>query len=336
MHTHCVRQSLGVGGHTMKNFWSTLPTPFTCLAPMDEVTDTVFRQIVRRAAKPDVVMTEFVSVDGLCSVGRPKLISKLRFEKNEHPIVAQVWGITPAHFETIARDVVSMGFDGIDINMGCPDRSVVKSGAGAGLCDNPTRAGEIIKAVQNGVNGKIPVSVKTRIGVKTIQTIPWISFLLSHNLDVLTVHGRTQKEMSKVPCHWDEIGKAVELRNSLSPKTKIIGNGDVSSWDDAKEKAETYHVDGIMIGRGIFHNLFVFDKKNGVHPTGKEKLPLLLDHLELYEKTWGTTKHFPILKKFFKIYASGFDDASDFREKLMETKNVEEAKKIVSNFLNTE
>ena len=318
----------------MKNFWSTLSKPFSVLAPMDEVTDTVFRRMVSQSARPDVLMTEFVSVDGLCSVGRPKLISKLKYDKSEHPIVAQVWGITPKHFEIIAKDVVAMGFDGIDINMGCPDKSVVKSGAGAALCDNPTLAGEIIKATKIGVNGKIPVSVKTRIGVKTIQTVPWISFLLAQKIDALTVHGRTQKEMSKVPCHWDEIGKAVELRNEISPKTKIIGNGDVMSWDDAREKVKKYNVDGVMIGRGIFHNLFVFDKTHSPHPVGIDKLPLLLRHLDLYDKTWGTTKHYPILKKFFKIYASGFDDAGAFREKLMETKSVEEVQTLVKKYLN--
>lgn len=317
----------------MKNFWSTLKSPFSVLAPMDEVTDTVFRQMIASIAPPDVVMTEFVSVDGLCSVGRPKLISKLRYEKNEHPIVAQVWGITPSHYETVARDIVSMGFDGIDINMGCPDKSVVKSGAGVGLCDNPKLAGEIIHAVKSGVNGKIPVSVKTRLGIKTIQTIPWVTFLLSQKIDALTVHGRTQKEMSKVPCHWDEIGKCVELRNTISPKTKIIGNGDVVSWGDAIEKVRKYHVDGVMIGRGIFHDIFAFDKTKSPHPAGIEKLPLLLEHLELYKTTWGTTKHYPILKKFFKIYASGFDEASAFREKLMETKTIEEAQMMVTDFL---
>jgi tRNA-dihydrouridine synthase len=281
-----------------------------------------------------VVFTEFVNVDGLASEGRERLISKLKFEKKERPIVAQIWGGTPTNFERVSREIVAMGFDGVDINMGCPEKSVVKSGSGAALCDNPARAGEIIKAVQSGVNGKIPVSVKTRIGVKTIQTVPWISFLLSQDLAAITVHGRTQKEMSKVSCHWDEIGKAVGLRDSISPRTRIIGNRDVMTWDEAKEKVITYKVDGIMIGRGIFHDIYAFDKTDSQHPTGIEKLPLLLKHLELYRKTWGTTKHYPILKKFFKIYASGFDDASAFREKLMETTTVEEAQILVKNYLN--
>jgi tRNA-dihydrouridine synthase len=318
----------------MKNFWSTLKTPFSVLAPMDDVTDTVFRRMVVRACRPDVLFTEFVNVDGLCSVGRKKLLPKLNYQQSEHPIVAQVWGIDPDHYKKVAEEIVSIGFDGIDINMGCPEKSVVKSGAGAALCDNPNLAGEIIKAVRAGVNGKIPVSVKTRIGNKTRQTIPWISFLLNQHLDALAIHGRTAKEMSKGICHWDEIGKSVILRNEINPKTKIIGNGDVTSWDEAKEKAKTYHVDGVMIGRGIFHNLFVFDTSNSPHPKGADKLPFLLEHLELYKKTWGTTKHYPILKKYFKIYASGFDDASEFREKLMETTTVEQAQILVKKYLN--
>jgi tRNA-dihydrouridine synthase len=316
------------------DFWQTLHTPFSVLAPMDDVTDTVFRQMLLATSRPDVFFTEFVNVDGLKSEGRERLIQKLKYDTKERPIVAQIWGNTPTNFESVSREIVAMGFDGVDINMGCPEKSVVKSGAGAALCDDPTRAGEIIKAVQTGVGGKIPVSVKTRIGVKTIQTIPWISFLLSQNLDAITVHGRTQKEMSKVPCHWDEIGKAVGLRDSICPKTRIIGNGDVMTWEEAKEKVETYKVDGIMIGRGIFHDIYVFDKTGSQHPTGIDKLPLLFKHLELYKHTWGTTKHYPTLKKFFKIYASGFDDASAFREKLMETTTIDEAQILVKNYLN--
>jgi len=317
----------------MNNFWASLPKPFTCLAPMEDVTDTVFRQVVVHAARPDVIFTEFVNVDGLCSEGREKLLPKLKYHTSEHPIVAQVWGLDTDHFKRVAGEIVDMGFDGIDINMGCPEKSVVKSGAGAALCDNEEHACEIIKAVQKGVHGKIPVSVKTRTGNKVAKTIPWISFLLSQNLDALTLHGRTAKEMSKGVCHWDEIGKAVELRDAISPKTKIIGNGDVTSWEDVLKKVHTYNVDGVMIGRGIFHNLFVFDKTNSPHPTGIEKLPLLLEHLDLYKRTWGATKHYPILKKFFKIYVSGFDDASAFREKLMETKTIDEAQILVKNYL---
>lgn len=317
----------------MNNFWSTLPTPFSVLAPMDDVTDTVFRQMLLVTSRPDVFFTEFVNVDGLSSEGRERLIGCLKYDTSEHPIVAQIWGGTPTNFEKVAKEVVAMGFDGVDINMGCPMKVIVKSGGGAALIGKQALVHAIIDAVKTGVEGKIPVSVKTRIGSTTIETDSWIPFLLSQGLDALTIHGRTRKEMSKVPAHWDEIGKAVAFRNEMSPSTKLIGNGDVFSWEEAVKKVDTYHVDGVMIGRGIFHNLFVFDKKNSQHPEGMDKLPFLLQHLELYKETWGTRKHYPILKKFFKIYASGFDDASVFREKLMETKTLDEAQKIVADYI---
>jgi tRNA-dihydrouridine synthase len=318
------------------NFWLDLPKPFTCLAPMDDVTDTVFRQMVERCARPDVFFTEFVNVEGLCSAGRSKLLAKLLYDKSEHPIVAQVWGKVPENYYNVAKDLVEMGFDGIDINMGCPVKDVVSHGCGAALIDNPTLAGEIIEAVQHGIKETkkdIPVSVKTRIGFKSIITESWIAFLLDHHLDALTVHGRTAREMSKVPANWEEIARAVRLRDQINQKTVIIGNGDVKTRKEITDKFEKYKVDGVMIGRGIFSDMFVFSmpevRPQEVRP--QLQMKLMREHIDLFLKTWGKTRDFSILKKFFKIYISGFENAGLVREAVMATRTPEEVEKIMIN-----
>lgn len=321
----------------MKNFWNELKKPILILAPMEDVTDTVFRQIVAECGRPDVFFTEFTSTDGLCSRGFEKVAERLKFSANEHPIVAQIWGNDPnKYFESAkiiaglalsgaegARPELAEGFDGIDINMGCPDKTIVSHGCCSGLINNPSLAEKLISSAKKGAPG-LPISVKTRLGYKDVN-MEWIKFLLGQNLDALTIHGRTVVEMSGVPAHWDEIGKVVELRNSLSIQTLIIGNGDVKSLDDANEKYKKYKVDGIMIGRGIFENLWMFNKNvNPKNISYKEKLKLLIKHIELFDKTWGKNKNFSIMKKFYKIYVSDVEDASDFRAKLMTLNNAKE------------
>lgn len=309
----------------MKNFWSKLQKPFFVLAPMEDVTDAVFRQIVAKYGKPDVIFTEFVSVDGLCSKGQDKLLPRLKFAKIEKPIIAQIWGADPEKFFESAKIISKMGFDGIDINMGCPDKKVVKKGAGGGLISTPELAKQIIEAVRKGAPD-LPISVKTRIGVNKIITEEWISFLLMQNLPALTIHCRTVKEMSKVAAHWDEIKLAVKLKNKLCPKTLIIGNGDVASYGQGLDLVNKTHCDGIMIGRGIFNNLWVFNPK--VDPesiTPEMKINALVDHIKLFEKIWGGNKNYDILKKFYKAYISEFPESKQLRIKLMETKTANEA-----------
>jgi tRNA-dihydrouridine synthase len=315
----------------MASFWNQLKKPFSSLAPMDDVTDTVFRQIVAKCARPDVFFTEFVNVEGLCSVGREKLLPRLKYVPSEHPIVAQIWGKKPENFRQIASELSDMGFDGVDINMGCPVKDVVRHGSGSALIDNPLLAGEIISAVLEGVQGSkrpIAVSVKTRIGFRTVKTEEWIGFLLGFGLDALTVHGRTAAEMSKMPAHWDEIGKAVRLRDQMKAKTLIIGNGDVRDYGDGCEKAKTYGVDGFMIGRGIFNDMFAFDPEHR-QPDQAFMMQLMRTHMDLFTQTWGRTKSFIILRKFFKIYVSGFDNASEVRTKLMEVNTAAEALNVI-------
>lgn len=308
----------------MDSLWDRLPKPIFSLAPMEDVTDTVFRQIIMSCGRPDVFFTEFTNVDGIASVGRDVVARRLLYTKNEHPIVAQIWGMVPENYYKSAQELVEMGYDGIDINMGCPQHDVIKHGACSALMKNHDLAKEIIQATKEGA-GKIPVSVKTRIGFSKIQTEEWIGFLLEQDLPLITVHGRTAAEMSKVSAHWDEIGKAVELRNKMDKKTLIFGNGDVVSLDDAKEKVAKYHVDGVMIGRGVFHNPWLFTGIDPTIKTIKDRLTLLEQHVSLYEKTWGPQKSFQILKKYFKIYLSDFDGASDMRQKFMKTNSYDEA-----------
>lgn len=317
----------------MKNFWHALSEkkkPFFVLAPMEDVTDTVFRRVVAAIGAPDVFFTEFTSVDGIFSRGSEFVGRRLDYTEEERPLIAQIWGLQPENFYKAAVLLQEREFDGIDINMGCPSKEVTSKGACSALIKNHTLATEIITATQEGA-GNLPVSVKTRIGYATIQTEEWISFLLEHNLQALTVHGRTVKEMSKVPAHWDEIGKAAQIRNDMKKDTVILGNGDVKSVADGKEKAATNGLDGIMIGRGIFENAWVFNE--AIDPPAisiKQRTDILLRHLELYESHRGDKHSFQTLKKFFKIYMRDFDGASELRMKLMEAKTSEEVKEIIS------
>lgn len=301
----------------MSTIWDTLPRPFFALAPMEDVTDTVFRQIVGECAPPNIFFTEFTNVDGMMSHGKDEVMHRLKFTKKEKPIIAQLWGSAPQNFYHAAQMVQKLGFDGIDINMGCPEKKVVKKGLCAALIQNRMLVNQIITATIEGA-GTLPVSVKTRIGYNTIETESWISFLLAFQLAALTIHARTAKEMSEVPAHWDEIHKAVLIRNNLRKNTLIIGNGDVTSYNEGVSKSKEFGVDGIMIGRGIFKNLWVFDPTDDpIEKTIQKKIILLQKHITLFAKTWKHKKNFHSMKKFYKIYVQGFDHASMLRTELM-------------------
>jgi len=302
----------------MSNFWQQLPKPFFVLAPMEEVTDTVFRRIISSCGRPDVMVTEFTSVEGLASeIGRSKVIHRLQYTLEEQPLIAQIWGITPEHYYQAGVYAREQGFAGLDINMGCPVKKVIKQGACSALIRNPQLASDIIQAAQEGAQN-IPVSVKTRIGFSKIQTEEWIGFLLSHKLAALTVHGRTVKELSNYPAHWDEIGKVVQLRNQAKVNTIIIGNGDITSYQQGLAMSEQYKVDGIMIGRGVFQNPWIFNPVID-HTTLSidAKVQKLIEHIQLFEQTWGQEKNFAVMKKCFKMYLNNFAGASGIRAKLM-------------------
>jgi tRNA-dihydrouridine synthase len=316
----------------MKFFWQNLPKPILALAPMEDVTDTVFRRIVATCARPTVFFTEFTSVDGLFSRGREEVIHRLDYMSAEHPIIAQIWGSTPELFYKAAQLIRKMKFDGADINAGCPEKNVTSHGGGACLIQDRPLMKEIIQATKEGA-GDLPVSVKTRLGYKKISD-DWIQLLLEQNLDALTVHGRTVEELSKVPAHWDEISKTVKLRNDMKKSTVVIGNGDVIDYRDAVKKCETYGTDGAMIGRGIFHNLWAFDPSGITYMDDhRELVRIMRKHIRLFDQTWGGRKNFAVLKKFFKIYVQGFPHAGEIRERLMETDTSEDAEKIIDTIL---
>lgn len=316
----------------MKPFWQTLPKPFTALAPLDGVTDVVFRQIVSEIGKPDVLFTEFTMIDGLVSKGRKRVEENLLFTNKQKPVVAQIWGTNPEHYFQVAKDLSKRGFAGIDINMGCPIRDIIKDGACSALIKNPSLTAEIIQAVKEGAP-KIPVSVKTRIGFSQIAIDEWIGFLLKQNLAALTVHLRTAYELSQVPAHWELMPEIISLRDKLAPETVIIGNGDLVSLPEIKEKYEKYSCDGFMVGRGIFANPWIFNStidSSKIKP--EEKIALYLYHIELFEKQWKGEKNFALLKKFAKTYINNFPDATDLRVKLMEARDVERLKEILKEF----
>lgn len=311
------------------NIWDKLAqsSPFFVLAPMDDVTDTAFRQVVADTAPPDLFFTEFASVDGLQSPGRSNVMQKLKFTEREHPLIAQIWGLRPENFYKSAQEIAQMGFDGIDLNMGCPTPTVTKKGACSALINTPTLAAEIIAATKEGA-GDLPVSVKTRIGFKQIITEEWCGFLLQQGIAALTIHGRTAKEMSKVPPHWDEAAKVVDIRNDMKIKTYIVGNGDILSRADGVTKAKQYKLDGVMIGRGIFKNPWVFGQTDYLY-NEQERLKLFYNHIELFEQAWGADKNPATLKKFAKMYINGFEGASDIRSEAMMSKDLAGLRKVV-------
>ncbi len=328
----------------MKNFWQELPKPFFALAPMEDVTDTVFRQIVASVGRPHVFFTEFTNVEGIChwmatslsaaadppllysGEGRGEvLIQRLIYSDLERPIVAQIWGNNPDKFYEAAKLIKELNFDGIDINFGCPERNIVKQGSCSALIGQETLVDEIIKATLEG-GGGLPVSVKTRIGRKEIVTDKWVGFLLTQQLAAITIHGRTAVEMSDVPAHWDEIAKAVRLRNQSKFKTLIIGNGDVVDLESAKCLVLSAKVDGVMIGRGIFANPALF---SGITLSDEQQQKLFIKHIQLFDETWGKSKNFQILKKFVKTYISGFEGATEVRLKLMQAQDCKSLVKMV-------
>jgi len=314
-----------------------LPRPFFALAPLDDVTDTVFRRVVAGCAPPDLFFTEFVNVDGLQSPGRPKLLKKLRFTPAERPLIAQIWGKNPENFYKTARQLADgtfargfglpagVNFAGVDLNMGCPDKTVVKNGACSALINDRQLAGEIIEAAREGLRGELPLSVKTRLGFNDID-LTWPEFLLRQKLNMLTIHGRTRREMSKVPAHWDKIGEVRELRDRLAPGTLLVGNGDVRDRRHGLELAEKYGLDGIMIGRGVFEDPFAFAEQSPwPRYAPEQRLALYRKHVELFAATWQNRERpIPTLNKFCKIYVNGFDHAKELRERLMRAGSTDE------------
>ncbi len=329
-----------------KGFWGKIKKPIFALAPLADVTDPALRSLVARYSKPDVIWTEFVSADGLFLGGYDALLPDLNYTEVERPIIAQFFTSKPAMMEKASRLALDLGFDGVDINMGCPDKSVEKQCAGASLIKNHNLAAELISSAKKGassISKQIPVSVKTRIGYNTDEIDSWITMLLQQDIPALTVHLRTRKEMSEVPAHWDKLAKVVGIRDSINKETLIIGNGDVLSLADGMEKINLTGADGVMLGRAIFGNPWLFENKDKIRIGEKipncdknkdEKLMALRDLLLSFETMVGNRKNFSVMKKHFKSYISGWDNAKDIRLKLMQTSSYSEATEIINNSLN--
>lgn len=318
----------------MDSFWNKLPKPFFVLAPMADVTDPAYRRLISETGKPDVSWTEFVSADGLFHTREKKgmkdeenpLLRDLQFSPGERPIVAQFFSGTPEMMEYAARLALSLGFDGVDINMGCPDRSIEKQGAGAAHMKDPARAKEVIRAAIRGTEGKIPVSVKTRLGYNRMEYETWLPAVLEEDIAALTVHLRTRKEMSLVAAHWELVPEIVAIRDRVKPSVLLLANGDVKSVAEAREKALATGLDGVMLGRGIFGNPWLFSTKEEATPA--EKLEALLK-LARYFSELTPPKHFAILKKHFKAFVNGFDGAAELRGKLMDTNSLRELEPLI-------
>ena len=314
-------------------FWKKIKKPFVALAPMADVTDPAFRRMFAKYGKPDVTWTEFVSADGLCLApkeGRERLLRAFEYTEKERPIVAQIFGSNPENIKKAVVMIKKLGFDGVDINMGCPDRSVEKQKAGASLMKNPELAKEIILSAKEGA-GKMPISVKTRLGYNKDELEKWLPKILEAEPALVTIHARTRKEMSLVPARWERVKRAVEIRDEvqkdLKEKTLIAGNGDIGSLADAYQKIKESGADGAMVGRGVFGNpkFFCVDPR----PVSvSQRLAMLVEHTKLFEKLCEY-KNFSVMKKHYKAYCNGFAGAKELRIKLMEAENGREVEEIV-------
>jgi nifR3 family TIM-barrel protein len=317
------------------NFWKDLPKPILVLAPLADVTDAAFRRVIAKHGKPDVLWTEFVSADGLCRAtpeGKEKLMADLIYTEAERPIVAQLFSSTPEYMEKAAALCQELGFDGIDINMGCPDKGIEKQGCGSAMIKNPENARAIIRAAKRGAP-KLPVSVKTRLGYNQDQLEEWLPQLLAEAPAVITVHARIRKDMSKVPARWERVARAVEIRNELGSETLIFGNGDALSVDDARAKVSATGADGVMLGRAIFGNPWLFhEEKDLSNVSMEERLSVVVEHTKLFEELLPH-KSFAIMKKHYKAYVNGFPGAVELREQLMNAENATAVEEVVNREL---
>ncbi|APH06318.1 tRNA dihydrouridine synthase [Bacillus weihaiensis] len=314
-----------------ENFWRELPRPFFILAPMEEVTDVVFRHVVSEAARPDVFFTEFTNTESYCHPeGKKSVRGRLTFTEDEQPIVAHIWGDKPEFFREMSIGMAELGFKGIDLNMGCPVPNVTQHGKGSGLIRRPDVAAELIQAAKAG---GLPVSVKTRLGFSELEEWrDWLTHILKQDIVNLSIHLRTRDEMSKVPAHWELIPEIKKLRDEIAPDTLITINGDIPDYQTGLKLAEEYGIDGVMIGRGIFANPFAFEKEAREH-SSKELLDLLRLHMDLHDKYSGLElRKFTALHRFFKIYVKGFRGAGELRNQLMNTKSTDEVRELLESF----
>jgi len=314
------------------SFWQTLPRPVLVLAPMAGVTDAAFRRIWAKYGKPDVTLTEFVSCDGLCSSGREHLLHDLWYSPEERPIVAQIFSGNPDNVARTAELVRELGFDGIDINAGCPDKTVEKQGAGAMLTRSPGLLHRLVLAAQRASG--LPVSVKTRLGYERIDIHDWIGHVLEAEPAALTIHARTRDEMSKVPAHWEIMGELVAYIRGLGSRVPLLGNGDVASRAEALRRAAETGLDGVMIGRGVYGNPWFFNPRvDGTAVPWRERLGVMLEHSRLYVDLFRERKNFLAMRKHYKAYVHGFVGAKELRMQLVECRDLAHAEELIAAFL---
>ncbi|NHM31691.1 tRNA dihydrouridine synthase [Neobacillus terrae] len=313
------------------NFWRDLPRPFFILAPMEEVTDVIFRHVVSEAARPDVFFTEFTNSESYCHPeGNRSVRGRLTFTEDEQPIVAHIWGDKPENFRQMSIGMAELGYRGLDINMGCPVPNVAQHGKGSGLIRRPEVAADLIQAAKAG---GLPVSVKTRLGFTEIdEWRGWLTHILKQDIANLSIHLRTREEMSKVDAHWELIPEIMKLRDQVAPDTLLTINGDILDRQTGLKLADQYGVDGVMIGRGIFKNPFAFEKEPKDH-SSEELLGLLRLHMDLHDKYSNLElRPFKALHRFFKIYVKGFRGASELRNQLMSTSSTDEVRALLDSF----
>lgn len=328
---------------------------------MDGITDHPFRHLVAKYGHPSVIYTEFTSVEGLCH-GATRLLKDFLFDNTQRPIVAQLFGTTPAYFRQATIIACELGFNGIDINMGCPAKGVIDHGAGAALILTPQLAQNIVKATQQGVNDflngqraadcpdisesiarevttraqinanedqKIPISIKTRLGYDQIVTADWVNNLLETKPDLIAIHGRILKQGHGGEVHWEEIAKAGELIHATG--ALILGNGNINSYQEAEEKTKQYGIDGVLIGRAALGNPFVF-QKNSLQT--KSIYQIAVEHAQLYEQTYQADEKYNFLpmRKHLGWYVREIDNAAQIRSELMTTSSSQEVAQILHKF----
>lgn len=315
----------------INNFWDDLPRPFFVLAPMEDVTDVVFRHVISEAGRPDVFFTEFTNTVSYCHPeGIFSVRGRLTFTEDEQPIVAHIWGNEPEHFRKMSIGMKERGFKGVDINMGCPVHNVASQGKGSGLIRYPDNAAEIIQAAKAG---GLPVSVKTRLGYTYLsEWRDWLRHIFEQDIANLSIHLRTKKEMSDADAHWELIPEIKQMRDEIAPNTLLTINGDIPDYQTGLELVEKYGVDGVMIGRGVFKNPFAFEKESKEH-SSEELIDLFRLHLDLHDKYSNELEPrlFRPLRRFFKIYVKGFPGAGEIRNQLMTTESTDEVREILNN-----
>lgn len=315
----------------INNFWNDLPRPFFVLAPMEDVTDVVFRHVISEAGRPDVFFTEFTNTVSYCHPeGIFSVRGRLTFTEDEQPIVAHIWGNEPEHFRKMSIGMKERGFKGVDINMGCPVHNVASQGKGSGLIRYPDNAAEIIQAAKAG---GLPVSVKTRLGYTYLsEWRDWLRHIFEQDIANLSIHLRTKKEMSDADAHWELIPEIKQMRDEIAPNTLLTINGDIPDYQTGLELVEKYGVDGVMIGRGVFKNPFAFEKESKEH-SSEELIELFRLHLDLHDKYSNELEPrlFRPLRRFFKIYVKGFPGAGEIRNQLMTTESTDEVREILNN-----